>query len=204
MAEKQHYFHETILQRIEVPFIRLLDSELSPQESITLRRIIMARSPIGAPTKRLVHNIDFNWSGNKVIITTPNKYLLETTNLANNLIPALRHDYGPGIDKWFTASGIQLFKDHVWDPETAKCSTKTEQATRAIAIEDLWDLGDDWRKFNQDIMRPTVPTSPPMTSPSENKDRARTTLPDQPVQASSTHEAFGDDSDIQSFASAFQ
>ena len=190
MAEKQHYFFETVLQKIEVPFIRLLDTELSPQESVTLRRIIMARAPAGSPTKRLVHNVDFNWNGSKVIITTPIRFLLETTNFANNLIPALRHDYGADIDKWFTAAGIQLFKDHTWDPESSTSSTRLEQATKAIADEDLWDLGDSWKKSTMN--RPDLPNPEPMNQTSIPQNR------------SSCPPDFGDDSDIRSFASAFQ
>ena len=195
MAEKQQYFFETILQKIEVPFIRLLDTELSTQEAITLRRIIIARAPSGAPTKRLVHNVDFNWSGNKVIITTPIRYLLETTQFANNLLPALRHDYGHGVDKWFSAAGIQLFQDQIWNPDTSTSSTKVELATKAIADEDLWEIGDAWKQHSNIVSRPAIPVHPPTSA-------------DPPLQeASATQhgsDTFGDDSDIRFFASAFQ
>ena len=195
MAEKQQYFSEKVLQRVEVPFIRLLDTELSSQESITLRRIIMARAPVGFPTKRLVHNVDFNWSGNKVIITTPIRYLLETTQFANNLIPALRHDYGGGVDKWFTAAGIHLFQDQTWNPDTSTSSTRAELATKAIADEDLWEIGDAWKHHSNIASRPSVPTPAPDQVPE---------LPIVPPIPPSGSDIFGDDSDIRSFASAFQ
>ena len=129
MAEKQQYLVETVLQRIEVPFIRLLDTELSKKDSITLRRVIMAQPPINNPTKRLIHNVDFNWNESKVVITTPIQHIIEASNFAHNMIPALRYTYGDGINKWFTAAGIQLFKDHLWDPESARCISKPDTAT---------------------------------------------------------------------------
>ena len=181
MAEKQHYLFETVLQRIEVPFVRLLDTELSPKESITLRRLIMAKPPLNQPTKRLVHNVDFNWNATKVIITTPAKFLLETTNFAHNLLPELRHHYGDGIHKWFSAAGVQLFKDHIWDPESAKCVSKPDLATRAILNEDIWELGDTWKTQATILSRPDLPINPPAHLA-----------------------AFSDDTDIRSFASAFQ
>ena len=179
MAEKQHYLCETVLQRIEVPFIRLLDTELSTKESITLRRLIMAKSPATQPTKRLVHNVDFNWNGTKVVMTTPTKFFLEATQFAHNLIPELRHQYGENVHKWFTAAGVHLFKDHIWNPESAKCVSKPDQITRAILNEDIWEIGEAWKQ-----------TSNPQR-------------PDLAPESSPTPVTFSDDSDIRSFASAF-
>ena len=194
MAEKQQYLVETVLQRIEVPFIRLLDTELSKKDSITLRRVIMAQPPINNPTKRLIHNVDFNWNESKVVITTPIQHIIEASNFAHNMIPALRYTYGDGINKWFTAAGIQLFKDHLWDPESARCISKPDTATRSILQEDLWDIGDSWKTKKDEPTRPQLP--PAQTSDLETGTTVGDSKP--------TNSEFADDTDIRSFASAFQ
>ena len=59
MAGKQKFFVTQYIEKIEIHFIRFLDTPLSDNNDITLRRALMARSPKNEPTKRLIHNVDF-------------------------------------------------------------------------------------------------------------------------------------------------
>ena len=111
MVEKQHYFVNQCIEKVDVPFVKLLDSPISKTNPITLRQAMMARAPPNDPTKRLIHhNVDFLWNDRKQVQATTIKPLLSCTHeFISTLIPEMLYRYGQECQKWFTSDGISYF-----------------------------------------------------------------------------------------------
>ena len=193
MAGKQHYFTTHCIERVDVPFIRFLDSPLSPTNPITLRKAMMARAPPEDPTKRLIHNVDAQWNDRRQVQVTTIKSLLHHTHeFISTLIPEMVYKYGQECQKWFTADGISYFDTVVWDPKKMSTTSSADKDTQELVDEDLWGLGDDWRASSQKLSPPKVGASILKNKLTQkiNKDRVTTA----PLE---------NDDDIKSFASAF-
>ena len=146
MSSKQQFFITERIERLEVPFILLLDTPLSADNDITLRRAIMSRSPKNDPSKRLIHNIDFGWQDSRRAYATTVKPLLsEAYDFIASLIPEMVYRYGPSCQKWFSAEGLTTFESVTWDPEKMISVSAADNETQILVDEDLWGLGEDWR-----------------------------------------------------------
>ena len=195
MAEKQQYFVTHCIEKVDVPFVKLLDSPLSDTNPITLRQAMMARAPPDDPTKRLIHNVDMSWNDrNQAQATTIKPLLSYTHDFISSLIPEMVYRYGQECQKWFTSDGISYFDNVTWDPKKMATTSTTDTDTQELVDEDLWGLGDDWKLTSQ-MIAPTatkVGTSilKNKTRSNVNKDRVTTTFLET-------------DDDIKSFASAF-
>jgi hypothetical protein len=92
LAERQGFFVKEHIRPIEYHFISLLDTPLSPENPMTLRRAMMARAPKEKPTSRLLHNVDPSWnSTSKHVITTVVGRKDEAHRFLANLIPEMLH-----------------------------------------------------------------------------------------------------------------
>ena len=188
MKDKQHFFVTERIERIEVPFIGLLDSPISPTNEITLRRAIMSRAPRSDPTKRLIHNVDYGWQDtHRTYITTVKQYVSEAHEFISSLIPEMVFRYGQDCQSWFTAEGLSFFESVSWNPDTMKTTSLADEDTQNLLDEDLWGLGDDWRVENNKKELP-VPIGTSILKNNKNRVTIRN---------------LEDDDDIKSFASAF-
>ena len=188
MKDKQHFFVTERIERIEVPFIGLLDSPISPTNGITLRRAIMSRAPRSDPTKRLIHNVDYGWQDtHRTYITTVKQYVSEAHEFISSLIPEMVFRYGQDCQSWFTAEGLSFFESVSWNPDTMKTTSSADEDTQNLLDEDLWGLGDDWRVENNKKELP-VPIGTSILKNNKNRVTIRN---------------LEDDEDIKSFASAF-
>ena len=142
MAGKQKFFVTQYIEKIEIHFIRFLDTPLSDNNDITLRRALMARSPKNEPTKRLIHNVDFFWNdAHRVSATTIKTLRSQAQDFIATLIPEMVFRYGQDCQKWFTEDGLTYFENVVWDPTTLSTTSEADRATQDLVDEDLWDLG---------------------------------------------------------------
>ena len=190
MAGKQKYFVTEYIEKVEIPFIRFLDTPLSDTNEITLRRALMARAPKLEPTKRLIHNVDFSWNdAHKVVATTIKKFRGQTKDFISTLIPEMVFRYGQESQKWFSEDGIRYFNNVTWDPTTLSTTAEADATTQALVDEDLWDLGDDW-KSSVVARQPPAQVGTVIKKTEKNKNKVTTRL-------------LENDDDIKSFASAF-
>ena len=192
MAGKQKFFVTQYIQKIEVHFIRFLDTPLSETNDITLRRALMARSPKADPTKRLIHNVDFFWNdAHRVHATTITHLRSQTQDFLATLIPEMVFRYGQECQKWFTEDGLTYFENVTWDPNTLSTTSEADKTTQALVDEDLWDLGDDWKVASTPRQDPQqIGTSVLKQKQNKNKNKVTT-------------RQLENDDDIRSFASAF-
>ena len=190
MAGKQKYFVNQCIEKVDVPFIRFLDTPISTNNTMTLRRAMMARAPSEDPTKRLIHNVDFLWNNaHRVQATTIKKYFSQTHEFVSTLIPEMVYKYGPDCQHWFTEDGLSYFANVTWNPDTLSTTSATDKVTQDLVDEDLWDLGDDWKAFSSERQPPITGTS--VLKP-QKLSRHRISL-----------QHLEQDDDVQSFASAF-
>jgi hypothetical protein len=56
------------------------------------------------------------------------------------MIPKLLHHFGDEASKWFTGSGLLVYKDMKWNPEKGTASSAKERDSVEMVKEDLWDL----------------------------------------------------------------
>jgi hypothetical protein len=104
LAERQHFFVKEHLRPMEYHFISLLDTPISPNQSMTLRRAMMAKAPKDRPASRLIHNIDQSWNQpSKYIVTTVVGREEEANRFLTNLIPEILQTHGPEASKWFSS-----------------------------------------------------------------------------------------------------
>ena len=150
MAEKQHYLTMKVFTKFEIPFIKFLDMPLNSENPLTLRRTLMAKAPSGAPTRRLIHNVDPSWANPAItVISTTMNNLAEANEFTATIIPAALHLYGNDAAKWFTAEGISLFENISWDPTSEKAVSHSEADSAAMVAEDLWDIGEAWKSNDE-------------------------------------------------------
>ena len=193
MAGKQKFFATQYIEKIEVHFIRFLDTPLSPTNDITLRRAIMARSPKGEPTKRLIHNVDFFWNdAHRVAATTIKTFRGQAQDFISTLLPEMVFRYGQECQKWFAEDGLTYFDNVTWDPQTFSTTSESDSTTQALVDEDLWDLGDDWKSVAIIPRQAPTKVGTSIIKQKINKNKNKVT----------TRQLENDD-DIRSFASAF-
>jgi len=146
LAQRQYYFVKEHIRTIEYHFISLLDTPLSKDNPLTLRRAMMSRPPKDCPVSRLIHNVDQAWNQtSKYIVTTVVGREQEANRFLSNLIPEILHVHGPEATKWFTTQGISVYKDVSWNPKKGTTSSSNAKASAAMVEEDLWDLGEEWK-----------------------------------------------------------
>ena len=148
LAERQYFFVKEHIRTIDYHFISLLDTPISTSNTMTLRRAMMARAPKDKPLSRLIHNVDQSWNqASKYIVTTVVGKEEEANRFLANLIPELLHDHGPESSKWFTSQGLSVYNDVRWNPKKGTTSSTNAKESAAMVEEDLWDLGDKWKKI---------------------------------------------------------
>jgi hypothetical protein len=64
------------------------------------------------------------------------------------MIPELLHRFGDEASKWFTRSGLLVYKDVKWNPEKGTTSSAKERDSEEMVEEDLWDLRSKWEQIN--------------------------------------------------------
>jgi hypothetical protein len=116
---------------------------------MTLRRAMMSRAPSKSATSQLIHNVDASWNQpSKHIITTAVGRDVEAQRFLANMIPELLHCFGDEASKWFTGSGLLVYKDMKWNPEKGTTSSAKERDSEEMVEEDLWDLTSKWEQIN--------------------------------------------------------
>ena len=146
LFERQFYFVKEHLRTLPPYFlISQLDTPLSEDNPMTLRRAMMSRAPSKSPTSRLIHNVDVSWNQtSKHIITTVVGREVEAQRFLLNMIPEFLHRFGDDASKWFTAQGLLVYSDTKWNPEKGTTSLTKERDSDEMVKEDLWDLTSKW------------------------------------------------------------
>jgi hypothetical protein len=141
LAERQYFFVKEHIRTIEYHFISLLDTPISTDHTMTLRRAMRARAPKDKPLSRLIHNVDQAWNQtSKHIVTTVIGREEEANRFLANLIPEMLHDHGMECSKWFSSQGLSVYKDVRWNPKKGTTSSSNAKESAAMVEEDLWDL----------------------------------------------------------------
>ena len=175
LAQKQLFFINSYVTTINTPHIQTLDTPLSSENDMTLRRYIMSVPPEGFITQRLFVNIDKSWKqGNDYIGTTPKKYVDQARRTLNNMIPACLAKYGQGAEKWFTTTGLLVYKDVQFDTQTGTTTSKQAEETEKLVNEqDIFGMGEIWKESldptAQDSSRPT--DTPPANTPNDTMSK---------------------------------
>jgi hypothetical protein len=93
LHERQIYFVKDHLRTLPPYFfISQLDTPLSEENPMTLRRAMMSRAPTKSATSRLIHNVDASWNQpSKHIITTVVARKVEPQPFLVNMIPFWWH-----------------------------------------------------------------------------------------------------------------
>ena len=203
LAERQYFFVKEHIRVIEYHFISLLDTPISKQNTMTLRRAMMARAPKDRPTSRLIHNVDQSWnSTSKYVVTTVVGREEEANRFLSNLIPELLFTHGPEASKWFSGQGLSVYKDVRWNPTKGTTSSTNARASADMVEEDLWDLGEKWKSLT---------VNPQKTEQRPNAKKLDTTAPKEPLsEAARTaaasiklSERLAGDKSVASFGGAF-
>jgi hypothetical protein len=130
-------------------FISQLDTPLSEDNPMTLRRAMMSRAPSKSATSRLIHNVDASWNQpSKHIIITVIGRDVEAQPFLVNMIPELLDRFRDEASKWFAGSGLLVCKDVKWNPEKGTTSSAKERDSEEMVEEDLWDLTSKWEQLN--------------------------------------------------------
>jgi hypothetical protein len=131
LLKLQFYFIKEHLRTLPPYFFILqLDTPLSKDNPMTLRRAMMSRAPSKSATSRLIHNVDASWNQpSKHIITTVigRGRDIEAQRFLVNVIPKLLHRFGAEASKWFTGSSLLVYKDVKWNPEKGMTSLAKER-----------------------------------------------------------------------------
>mgnify|MGYP000576989902 FL=1 len=106
LNERQYYFVKEHLKLLPAYFfISQLDTPLSDDNPMTLRRAMMAQAPAKQATSRLIHNVDAAWNQTtKHTITTVVGREQEAQRFLVNMIPEFLHRFGDEATKWFTGA----------------------------------------------------------------------------------------------------
>jgi hypothetical protein len=199
LAQRQYYFVKEHIRTIEYHFISLLDTPLSTDNPLTLRRVMMARPPKDRPANRLIHNVDQAWNQtSKYIVTTVVGREQEANRFLQNLIPEILHVHGPEATKWFTSQGISVYKDVRWNPTKGTTSSTHAKASAAMVEEDLWDLGEEWKTLAAITTKPGLR---PDTATLDTQTAGQATTHE--MQASKILERLAGDKSVASFGAAF-
>jgi hypothetical protein len=196
LLERQYYFIKEHLRILPAYFfISQLDAPLDPENTMTLRRAMMARAPKNMPTGRLIHNVDVSWNQpSKHTITSVVGRDREAQRFLVNMIPEFLHQYGEGASKWFTGAALLLYKDTKWNPEKGTTSSSKERNSEEMVKEDLWDLTDKWAKINVADTTSIRPATNTLDSP-------RTTAP--MITNDAEHHRLASDKSVASFGNVY-
>jgi hypothetical protein len=197
LAERQYFFVQEHLRPMEYHFISLLDTPLSPTDSMTLRRVMMARAPKNRPASRLIHNVDQSWNQpSKYMVTTVVGREEEVNRFLNNLIPEILYTYGPEASKWFSSQGLMVYKDVLWNPEKGTTSSSNSRASAVMVEEDLWDLGTKWK-----VIAANAPTT--QRPDATHLDQAKGATANTPALPTPIQERLAGDKSVASFRDTF-
>jgi hypothetical protein len=83
------------------------------------------------------------------------------------MILELLHCFGDEASKWFTGSGLLVYKDVKWNPDKGTTSSAKERDSEEMVKEDLWDLTSKWEQINKNkaSTRPDEATLDATTTP---------------------------------------
>ena len=167
LAQKQHYFINEYLTNITTEHIQALDVSVSKEDPTTLRMYLMGRSPNEHLTQRLFVSVDKSWrAGNDYTLPTPKKYAHQSSRILNNMIPECLATYGSDASKWFSTTGLLVYKNVIWDKKSGKTtSSKADETTALVNEMDVFGMGYDWK--TNDTSQKT--NSRPMQNTSETK-----------------------------------
>ncbi len=196
LLERQFYFVKEHLRTLPPYFlISQLDTPLSEDNPMTLRRAMMSRAPSKSPTSRLIHNVDVSWNQtSKHIITTVVGREVEAQRFLLNMIPEFLHRFGDDASKWFTAQGLLVYSDTKWNPEKGTTSSAKERDSEEMVKEDLWDLTSKWEQINvnkastrpkEAALDATTTPSAPMPATGTSAETHRTDLDEEPDRLAS-------------------
>ena len=207
LAERQYYFVKEHIRTIEYHFISLLDTPISQDDSMTLRRAMMARAPKNKPLSRLIHNVDQSWNQmNKYVVTTVVGREEEANRFLSNLIPEMLHTYGSECGKWFSAQGLMVYKDVRWNPLKGTTSSTNAKVSAAMVNEDLWDLSDKWKTISEtpdpDQRPDTMQLDPSKQKPTTDTGQKATTKT-SPAPAAQMLTRLEGDKSVASFGATF-
>ena len=63
------------------------------------------------------------------------------------MIPHCLAIYGTEAEKWFSTTGLLVYKDVKWDDQTGKTSSKCSKETEDLVNEnDIFGMGDIWKQ----------------------------------------------------------
>jgi hypothetical protein len=199
LAERQYYFVKEHLKTLPpYYFISQLDTPLSDENSLTLRRAMMAQAPSKQPSSRLIHNVDIGWGQTtKYTITTVIGREQEASRFLSNMIPEYLNRFGEEATKWFSSPGLIVYKDVKWNPEKGTTTSKNEHVSEAMVKEDLWGLNEKWEEI-----RSTKNTDDDNARPDENKLDGNNTAESDIPEVTATSR-LGSDKSIASFGNVY-
>ena len=199
LAERQGFFVKEHVRPIDYYFISLLDTALSSENPMTLRRAMMARAPKDRPTSRLIHNVDQSWNQtSKYVVTTVIGREEEVHRYLSNLIPEMLHVHGDDAAKWFTSQGLQVYLNVRWNPTKGTTTSANAKESADMVKEDLWDLGAKWKTLAEETKIETKrPDEMELDTPT-SKDKPATTKPVNTIL-----ERMAGDKSVASFGNAF-
>jgi hypothetical protein len=197
LTERQYYFVKEHLKVLPpYYFISQLDTPLSPENPMTLRRAMMSQAPAHQLTSRLIHNVDASWNQpSKHTITTVVGRETEAQRFLANMIPEYLYRFGQDATKWFTGSGLLVYKEVKWNPAKGTTSSAKEQESDEMVKEDVWDLNTKWEQIAKTLPATGRPDSNTLDTPAIT-----------PVtnESTNTDTRLGSDKSIASFGAAYQ
>jgi hypothetical protein len=199
LKERQYYFVKEHLKILPTYFfISQLDTPISEDNPMKLRRAMMAQAPAKQTTARLIHNVDAAWNQTtKHIISSVVGREQEAQRFLANMIPEYLHRFGDGTTKWFTGTGLLVYKDVKWNPTKGTTSSAKEHELEAMVKEDLWGLNDKWEELKKPKLTGT-------TRPDGKMLNASTTSTPTPESSKVTDQTrLGCDKSIASFGNVY-
>jgi hypothetical protein len=130
LMERQFYFVKEHLKFLPACFfLSQLDTPISKDDPMTLRRAMMSRAPKKRPTSRLIHKLDASWNqpSKHTITTVVGRKSEEQQFLVNMMIPEFLHHFGEGATNWFTGEALLVYKDMKWNAAKGTTSSAKER-----------------------------------------------------------------------------
>lgn len=203
LRERQFYFVKEHLRVLPAYFfISQLDTPLSTENPMTLRRAMMSRAPANKPSQRLLHNIDAAWNQPaKYTITTVVGREVEANRFLVNMIPEFLHTFGKDATKWFTGSGLLIYKDIKWNPTKKTTSSSKEKESEEMVQEDVWELNAKWEQLKETS---TLSTDRPDATALDPNASSTLNEPDPPHDPPELVDRLASDKSIASFGNVYQ
>jgi hypothetical protein len=198
LTERQYYFVKEHLKVLQPYFfISQLDTPLSPENPLTLRRAMMSQAPTNQPTSRLIHNVDLAWKQTaKYSITTVIGREAEAQRFIASMIPEFLHRYGDEATKWFTSSGLLVYQDVKWNAEKGNTTSAKEKDSAEMVKEDPWGLNAKWSEI--ELTKTTDSNRPD----ANNLDKDGITTPSE-INTTPAQTRLGSDKSIASFGNVY-